>query len=111
MTRGGPTGLARGRLYVRAMSTAELTLSPASLAPSDRQRRHGALAVAAWMLSAALPLVGLVSLLLREQLDPDWSNHRVHFIVFLGVGVGIFVLAYAAGGAADPPRAAPRQLD
>ena len=83
------------------MSTAELTLSPASLAPSDRQRRHGALAVAAWMLAAALPLVGLVSLLLREQLDPDWSNHRVHFIVFLGVGLGIFVLAYAAGAAAN----------
>jgi adenylate cyclase len=39
--------------------------------------------------------------LLREQLDPNWHNHRTHFIVFLTVGVGVFVLAYAAGGAAN----------
>src|SRR5687768_15141785 len=51
-------------------------------------------------MAAALPLVGLVSLLLREQLDPNWHNHRVHFIVFLAVGVGVFMLAYAAGAAA-----------
>src|SRR5687768_14606654 len=52
-------------------------------------------------MAAALPLVGLVSLLLREQLDPNWHNHRVHFIVFLAVGVGVFMLAYAAGAAAN----------
>jgi class 3 adenylate cyclase len=54
-----------------------------------------------WILAAALPLVGLVSLLLRDQLDLDWSNHAVHFSVFLTVGVGVFVLAYTAGEAAN----------
>jgi class 3 adenylate cyclase len=52
-------------------------------------------------VAGLLPLVGLVSLLMREQLDLDWSNHRVHFIVFLAVGVAVFVLAYAAGSAAN----------
>jgi adenylate cyclase len=83
------------------VSTAELYLSPANLALSHERRGRGALAVAAWMLAAALPLVGLLSLLLREQLDPGWDNHRVHFIVFLAVGVGVFVLASAAGRAAN----------
>jgi adenylate cyclase len=69
--------------------------------PTDGWRPRGALVVAAWMLAAVLPLVGLASLLLREQLDPDWSNPRVHFTVFLSVGVGVFVLAYAAGAAAN----------
>ena len=54
-----------------------------------------------WILAAALPLVGLVSLLLRDQLDLDWSNHAVHFSLFLTVGAGVFVLAYAAGEAAN----------
>ena len=83
------------------MSTAEFSLSPATLAASHGQRGRGALVVAAWVLAATLPLVGLVSLLLRERLDPNWHNHRVHFTVFLAVGVGVFVLAYAAGGAAN----------
>jgi adenylate cyclase len=83
------------------VSTAELHLSPANLALSHGRRGRSALAVAAWMLAAALPRVGLVSLLLREQLDPNWHNHRAHFTVFLAVGVGVFVLAYAAGGAAN----------
>ncbi len=83
------------------MSTAALPLPSANVAPSDGWRPRGALAVAAWILAAALPLVGLVSLLLREQLDPNWSNHGVHFTVFLTVGVGLFVLAYAAGSAAN----------
>jgi adenylate cyclase len=54
-----------------------------------------------WILAAALPLVGLLSLVLRDQLDLDWSNHAVHFSLFLTVGVGVFVLAYAAGEAAN----------
>ena len=83
------------------MSTAELHLSPANLPPSHAGRGRGTLAAAAWVLAAALPLVGFASLLLREQLDPDWSNHRVHFTAFLAVGVAVFVLAYAAGGAAN----------
>ena len=83
------------------MSIAELPLSQVKVAPSDGWRPRGALVVAAWTLAGVLPLVGLVSLLLREQLDPNWSNPRVHFIVFLSVGVGVFVLAYAAGAAAN----------
>ena len=83
------------------MSTAELHLSHATFAPSQGRRARSALAVGAWALAAALPLVGLVSLLLREQLDPNWHNHRVHFTLFLAVGVGVSVLAYAAGDAAN----------
>ena len=81
------------------MSTAELSLSRATLAASSGGR--GVLNVAAWTVAAALPLVGLVSLLLREQLDPNWHNHQAHFTVFLAVGAGVFVLAYAAGAAAN----------
>ena len=83
------------------MSTAELHLSHATFAPRQGRRARSALAVGAWALAAALPLVGLVSLLLREQLDPNWHNHRVHFTLFLAVGVGVSVLAYAAGDAAN----------
>ena len=83
------------------MSTAELQLSPTAVAPSLGRRGRSAVVVATWALAAALPLVGLVSLLLREQLDPNWHNHRVHFIVFLAVGLGVFVLAFAAGAAAN----------
>ena len=65
------------------MTTAEFSLPPATLAASDRGGRSGgALALAAGIVAAALPLVGLVSLLLREQFDLDWSNHAVHFAVF-----------------------------
>jgi adenylate cyclase len=81
------------------VSTTELRLSPATLAARGAGRN--VLNVAAWTVAAALPLVGLVSLLLREQLDPNWHNHRAHFTVFLTVGVGVFVLAYAAGAAAN----------
>jgi hypothetical protein len=83
------------------VSTAEFYLPQANVAANDGWRRRSALVVGAWTLAAALPLVGLVSLLLREQLDAGWSNPRVHFTVFLSVGVGVFVLAYAAGGAAN----------
>jgi adenylate cyclase len=55
---------------------------------------------AAWVLVAALPLLGLGSLLLRSRLDPHWTNHRVHFMLFLGVGVVDFVLAALAAQAA-----------
>jgi adenylate cyclase len=84
------------------VTTAESYLSPATLARSDRRgRRRGAFALAAGTVAAALPLVGLVSLLLRGQLDLDWSNHAVHFAVFLTVGAGVFVLAYTAGESAN----------
>ena len=83
------------------MSTAELHLSPGTLALSQGGRSRGALVAAAWVLAGALPLVGLVSLLLREQLDLNWHNHQVHFTLFLTVGVGVFLLAFAAGDAAN----------
>jgi adenylate cyclase len=56
--------------------------------------------VVAWVLAAALPLVGLVSLLLRKQLDPHFENYRAHFVVFGIVGGVAFVLGYTAGEAA-----------
>ena len=56
---------------------------------------------AAWIVAPALPVVGLVSLLLRSTLDPEWSSPRLHVVLFPGVGGGAFVLAYIAGQAAD----------
>lgn len=57
-------------------------------------------ATAAWVLAGALPLIGLVSLLLRSQLDPHWENPKVHFVVFAAVGSLAFALAFFAGEAA-----------
>jgi class 3 adenylate cyclase len=83
------------------MSTAELEL-PVARAPSvPVPCGRGRLVVAAWVTAAALPLAGLLSLLLRAQLDPDWTNPRVHFMTFFAVGAAVFVLAYAAGDAAN----------
>src|SRR5579884_1972065 len=53
-----------------------------------------------WVLAALLPLVGLASLLMRSQLDPNYDNHKVHFVLFVGVGAIVSVLAYVAGEAA-----------
>ena len=47
-----------------------------------------------------MPLIGLVSLLLRSQLDPHLENYRLHFILFGLVGTLAFTLGYAAGEAA-----------
>jgi class 3 adenylate cyclase len=55
---------------------------------------------AAWVLAGVLPLIGLVSLLLRSQLDPHWENPKVHFVVFAAVGSLAFALAFFAGEAA-----------
>jgi adenylate cyclase len=62
-------------------------------------RRSGLVAVA-WVIAGLLPLAGLASLLARSKLDPGWSNHRVHFVLFLSVAAADFVLAYAAGESA-----------
>jgi class 3 adenylate cyclase len=69
----------------------------------NRGGGHGSrvLVAAAWGLAGALPLVGLVSLLLRSRLDPQWTNQRLHFVLFLTIGSGVMLLAYAAGEAAD----------
>lgn len=52
-----------------------------------------------WVLAGALPLIGLISLLLRSQLDPHWENPKVHFVVFAAVGSLAFALAFIAGEA------------
>jgi hypothetical protein len=46
-----------------------------------RGARAAALGVAV-VAAAALPLVGLASLLLRKQLDPHFENYQAHFVVF-----------------------------
>ena len=69
--------------------------------PVTAARARSAAAIGAGALAFALPLVGLLSLLLRSQLDPQIENYRVHFCVF-GLAGGIaFGLGFAAGEAAE----------
>jgi len=70
-------------------------------AVGSRQRARSAALWALWITAAALPLIGLVSLLLRRQLDPHFENYRAHFVVFGAVGALAFVVGYAAGEAAN----------
>jgi adenylate cyclase len=67
----------------------------------SRERARSAALWGLWITAAALPLIGLASLLLRSQLDPHFENYRAHFVVFGAVGVLAFVLGYAAGEAAN----------
>ena len=53
------------------------------------------------VIAASIPLVGLVSLLLRSRLDPHIENYPLHFVVFGIVGAVAFGLGYAAGEAAN----------
>jgi adenylate cyclase len=73
------------------------TASARDESPARQRIRIGAIAE---LLVAALPLIGLVSLLLRSQLDPHFENYRVHFVLFGLVGSVAFALGYAAGEAA-----------
>jgi len=73
---------------------------PVVRGPRAGKTRTG-VAVAMWLIIGALPMVGLVSLLLRSQLDPHIESYRVHFVVFGIVGVLAFGLGYAAGEAAN----------
>jgi adenylate cyclase len=57
--------------------------------------------IAAGTVAAALPLVGLLSLLLRSQLDPHLESYRAHFIVFGLAGAVAFGLGFTAGEAAE----------
>jgi adenylate cyclase len=66
-----------------------------------RERARTATLVGAAILAAALPLIGLASLLLRSQLDPHVENYRLHFVIFGAVGAVAFVLGYTAGEAAN----------
>ena len=56
--------------------------------------------LAGWVLAAALPLIGLISLLLRAQLDPTVNNRKLHFVLFVAVGLLVSFLGYVAGEAA-----------
>src|SRR3954470_19807740 len=71
----------------------------------DGTRRRGrgsrVRGVAAGTVAFALPLVGLISLLLRSQLDPHFENYRIHFVVFGLTGGVAFALGFAAGEAAE----------
>src|ERR1044071_9390452 len=66
-----------------------------------RRRTRTAAVAAMWIVAGMLPLVGLLSLLLRSQLDPHFENYRAHFVVFGLVGGFAFVLGYGAGEAAN----------
>src|SRR5262249_17773996 len=64
-------------------------------------RGYRLITIAAWIVASALPLIGLVSLFLRRELDPAWDSGRLHFVLFLAVGGGAVLLAYFVGQAAD----------
>jgi hypothetical protein len=68
--------------------------------PAGQRRGRGAV-VAGWVIAAALPLIGLVSLLWRSELDVRVEHARIHFTLLLAVSAVDFVLAYAAGVAAE----------
>jgi hypothetical protein len=81
------------------MASASISVNR-STRTSTRRARNYALA-ALGVVAAALPLVGLVSLLLRSELDPHIENYQLHFVVFGIVGAVAFALGYAAGEAAN----------
>jgi class 3 adenylate cyclase len=58
-------------------------------------------AIALGVFACALPLVGLISLLLRKQLDPHIENYSAHFLIFGLTGGLAFGLGFAAGEAAE----------
>src|SRR5512146_3390607 len=58
-------------------------------------------AVALGIVACTLPLVGLISLLLRKQLDPHIENYSAHFLIFGLAGGMAFGLGFAAGEAAE----------
>jgi class 3 adenylate cyclase len=66
----------------------------------DGRSPHVAVTIA-WVLAATLPLVGLISLLLRSKIDPHWTSPRLHFCLFLFIGAAVFALSYGAGDAAE----------
>jgi adenylate cyclase len=77
-------------------------VGPTGRAATELRRRGGAVTVLViGLFAAALPLVGLVSLLLRSRLDPHIENYQAHFVVFGAVGALVFGLGYTAGEAAN----------
>jgi adenylate cyclase len=51
--------------------------------------------------ACALPLIGLISLILRSQLDPHFQNFGAHFLIFGVMGGVAYALGFAAGEAAE----------
>ena len=74
--------------------------------PQQRARR-GALVVVG-LVAAALPLVGLVSLLLRSQLDPHVENYPLHFLGLRGRGRRRVRPRLRGGRSGQPARGCPR---
>ena len=64
-------------------------------APAHATRRIGLVVVA-----LALPLLGLILLLVRQDLDVRWEHHPSHFWLVLITALVAAVLAYATGEAA-----------
>ena len=81
------------------MASASISLTSASSETHGRARSYALLAIG--IVAAALPLVGLLSLLLRSELDPHIENYQLHFVVFGLVGAVAVALGYAAGEAAN----------
>ena len=81
------------------MSTNQHVHTRADQPPGQRRGRLSVLLVMG-LVAAALPLIGLFSLLLRSDLDPHIENYPLHFVVFGLVGAVAFGLGYAAGEAA-----------
>ena len=81
------------------MASASISLTSTPRETHGRARSYALLAIG--VLAAALPLVGLVSLLLRSELDPHIENYQLHFVVFGLVGAVAVALGYAAGEAAN----------
>src|SRR5580765_2185282 len=81
------------------MASAWMSLTSAPRETHGRARSYTLLAIG--IVAAALPLVGLLSLLLRKELDPHIENYQLHFVVFGLVGAVAVALGYAAGEAAN----------
>src|SRR5262245_8464640 len=81
------------------MASASISVTPATRKTHGRGRAYALAAIG--IVAAALPLVGLVSLLLRSEIDPHIENYQLHFVVFGIVGAVAFALGYAAGEAAN----------
>jgi hypothetical protein len=77
----------------------EVQRDDAELAAASRRRMRAGAIVG--IGAATLPLIGLISLLLRSQLDPHFVNARLHFVLFGLVGSVAFALGFAAGEAAN----------
>ena len=67
----------------------------------DGRRDHSMGELFSAVAPVALPLIGLVSLLMRSNLDPSWDDPELHSMLFLVVGATASGLAYAAGDAAE----------